>query len=323
MAIIDKERLAAGSRAVPGPMRLSAQGASIAASMTFVVILGILPLIELAAVAFGLDPHFRSSRLGLEASIGTALDATTLHSILRSGGFATVTSVLQFGVALFAVRYLFSSSLRVHRLLFLIVVPLSITPIAASLMWKSLMDYQFGLLNQSIVGMGLQRIPWLSTLPVSYPPAGMGFSEINWGQVSILVADSWLWIPFLIGGQLLAFSRVPRRLLDAAHLEGASTAQAFWRLVCPLSLPYLVLLFFLRFVDSYRAFDNAWAFFGEQTPIAHFTTRVYALGYLSRDYAAAAILAVVGTLLVTPVTTYLLWRIRQVLVGVSHEGRAS
>jgi multiple sugar transport system permease protein len=319
MPVTDKYRHSAGLRTAFRLWLPSAQDASLLAGLTFVVILGILPLLELAAVALGLDPNFRSSNSTLAGSISTALDGNNLRSILRSAGFATIAAILQFAVALLAARRLFISGPKMRWLILLLLVPLSITPIAASLMWKSLMDLQFGLLNQLIASAGLRRIPWLSTLPVSYPPVFTGFSEINWGQVSILLADSWLWTPFLIGGQLLAFSRVPHRLLDAARLEGANSEQIFWRLVCPLSMPYLSLLFFLRFVDGYRAFDNAWAFFGEQAPIAQFTSRVYAVGYLGRDYAAAAILAIAGTLLVTPVTTYLLWRIRQILGRVSRE----
>lgn len=319
MLTTNRYRRSAGPKASLGSWRPSAQDASLAAGLTFVAILGVLPLLELAAVALSLDPHFRSSHSDLADSIGTALAGNNLRSLLRSAGFSIVAGGFQFSIALLVARRLFTDGLKMPRLILLLLVPLSITPIAASLMWKSLMDLQFGLLNQLIASIGLRRIPWLSTLPISYPPAPTGFSEMNWGQMSILIADSWLWTPFLIGGQLLAFSKVPRRLLDAARLEGASSEQIFWRVICPLSMPYLTLLFFLRFVDGYRAFDNAWAFFGEQAPIAHFTSRVYAIGYLGRDYAGAAILAIVGTLLVTPVTSYLLFRIRQALGRVSYE----
>lgn len=285
--------------------------------MLFVAILGVVPLLYLFAVIGGLDEAYASPSSVSEAMTTVLRDSANYTTLARSIVFAVTASLIQFTVALFLSRVLFTKKIKTNRYLYLLVLPLGITPIAAALMWKSLFDYQFGPLNHLILAIGGSRIPWLSTGSPFGTPSG--FSELNWGQISILIADSWLWIPFLLGAMLVAFSRVPVDLLESAGLEGANKGRIFWSVVVPSSRSFLLLFFFLRFVDSFRLFDADWAFFGASPVSAHLSARVYSQMFLERDYTLATCFAVIGTLVITPISTWLLSLIRRSMIVVSED----
>lgn len=277
-----------------------------------------MPLLYLLAVAAGADPTYKSQSSIAQAITSITHDKANYGSLIRSLVFAIVASLIQIMLALLLARVFFSKKFSVTRYLCLLVLPIGITPIAASLMWKALFDYQFGPINGVLSLFGASRIPWLSTSPFAFRYT-TAFSEVNWGQVSVLIADSWLWVPFLVGAMLLAFSRVPVNLLESALLEGASKGRVFWSIILPLSRPYLLLLFFLRFVDSFRAFDTDWAFFGASPVTSHLSGRVYSQMFLERDYSLAACFAIAGAIVISPVSTLLLSLIRRSMILVRED----
>jgi multiple sugar transport system permease protein len=237
-------------------------------------------------------------------------DPRNLMSIWRSLAFATVSATAQFFVSLMLARLLFHA--RGSWLLSICLIPIAIPPIATAMMWKALFDFQSGAINIMLSAVGLSPIPWLSTIPL-FPSSPAGLS-VTWAQLSIFLTDTWAWLPFLVGAQLLAFGRVPHHLIESAALEGATDGDVFWKVICPLSRSYLVILFFLRFLDSYRTFDTVWAFFGRLPAVEQFSARVYSVGYFERDYVSSLLLVAIGVVAISPVSTSLLAIARRVLV---------
>ena len=237
-------------------------------------------------------------------------DSRNIQSVGRSLGFATIAASSQFCLSLILARLLFHA--RSSWLLPVCLIPIALPPIATAMMWKALFDFQSGIVNTILTAIGVSAKPWLSTAPL----LGSMFSSIsvNWAQFSVLLTDTWTWLPFLVGAELLAFARVPRHLLESAAIEGASVGAVFWKIVCPLSRPYLTVLLFIRFLDSFRTFDTVWAFFGRLPAVEHFSARVYAMGYFERDYRASLLLIGIGLLAISPVSAVLLSVSRRVLL---------
>lgn len=283
--------------------------------------LGALPVLFIIGVATGLfvAPGYEDSQV--DKLLAPFSNGFHRASMVRSLVFALCATAVQLVVATSIAHWVFWSRTRALILifLFLVVIPLAMTPVAIGLMWRALFDFQSGPVNMLLKSAGIGAVPWLSTIPVGLSADPVTFSEFSWGQMSLLLVDSWLWIPFLIGAELLAFWRIPRAYIDSAILNGASRLRILRKVMVPLCAPYLLFFAFLRFVDAYRTFDISWAFFGEQAPLAHFTSRVFSTGYLARDYPTAASLAIAGTLLVTPIVVFVASRIRLILVDIGNE----
>jgi multiple sugar transport system permease protein len=297
----------------------AAQNLSLAIGSVFLVILFAVPIVIGVASISGHAGPYGSSSSYHQAIDRVVEDSRNLQSVARSLKFATIASGTQFCLSMILARLLFAT--RRSWLLPICLVPIALPPIATAMMWKAILDYESGAVNVVFKAIGLGAKPWLSTAPV-FPGLSSGVS-LNWAQLSVFITDTWTWLPFLVGSELIAFSRVPNHLIESAGLEGATDGIVFWRLACPLSAPYLLIIIFVRFMDSYRTFDTVWAFFGRLPPVEHFSARVYSLGYFERDYLSALILVLIGILAISPAGAVLLSITKRIVVGTAEEPDAS
>ncbi len=86
------------------------------------------------------------------------------------------------------------------------------------------------------------RIRWLS-----HPIAA---------QWAIILADVWQWtsLTFLIF--MSGFAALPRQLINAARVMGASRSQIFWKIELPLLKPAIVIAVVIRGMEALKMFDS-------------------------------------------------------------------
>ncbi len=128
---------------------------------------------------------------------------------------------------------------RILRVLF--ILPMMITPVVVTILWKIIYDNQFGILNWALSLVGISPQVWLGN-----PQLAM---------FSVALLDIWQNTPFIILLVLAGLQVIPGDVYQAAEIDGADGWQSF-RFV---TLPYLSGTLFLgaifRVVDSFRVFD--------------------------------------------------------------------
>ena len=157
-------------------------------------------------------------------------------------GFAVALElVLGFVLAMLVSRCTWSK--KVYTTIFLI--PMMIVPIVVGYNF-SMIYIDSGPLNQILAPFlerfGIDpRIRWLS-----HPVAA---------QWAIILADVWQWtsLTFLIF--LSGFAALPRQLVNAARVMGASPWQTFWRVELPLLKPAIVIAVIIRSMEALKMFD--------------------------------------------------------------------
>lgn len=239
---------------------------------------------------------FRSHSL---ASVGQ-LSSREYASLSRSLGFAFVGAALQtlIGTAI-AVR-LYWAGATWKTGVALAASSFSLSPLIAALIWCSLFDFGSGGVNLFLSMIGLSPVPWLSSKPVTIGPMA-GFPEWNWGQLSTLIMDTWLWVPFVAGIALVFFRRVDPHYIESGLFESGSRVTVSRQILIPLALPGLALLFGVRLLDLYRSFDMNWAVFGA-SPVGQWASaRAYVLAYVSRQQGTAWLLSFVQLLVALPI----------------------
>ena len=75
-------------------------------------------------------------------------------------------------------------------------------------------------------------------------------------------------LPFSVFLLTYAMARLPRSLIDTAHVDGASHLQIYWHVILPLSAPALAALGVLLFVWSWNDFVIAFTMIGGGNPSA-------------------------------------------------------
>jgi multiple sugar transport system permease protein len=163
----------------------------------------------------------------------------------RTFYFAGVAVTLELAIG-FVLAMLVSRcthSRKLYTTIFLI--PMMIVPIVVGYNF-SMIYVDSGPLNQllsPVLGrFGIDpRIRWLS-----HPIAA---------QWAIIIADVWQWtsLTFLIF--LSGFAALPRQLINAARVMGATPRQIFWRVELPLLKPAVVIAVIIRSMEALKLFD--------------------------------------------------------------------
>ena len=148
--------------------------------------------------------------------------------------FAILTTFLNFALGLMLALVLRERRMRgqgIYRLL--LIVPFGLPGILTILVWKAMLNTDFGLINQ-ILG---SNIGWLT--------------ETNLARFSILMVNLWIGFPYFFLVCSGALTAIPEDLKEAAYVDGASSRHAFRTVVLPLLLvataPLLVTTFAFNF----------------------------------------------------------------------------
>ncbi len=134
---------------------------------------------------------------------------------------------------------------KVYMTIFL--VPMMIVPVVVGYNF-SMIYIDSGPLNQLLT-------PFLS--PFGINPRIRWLSHPAAAQWAIILADVWQWtsLTFLIF--LSGFSALPRDLIHAARVMGASRWQILWRIQLPLLKPAIIVAVVIRSMEALKLFDQA------------------------------------------------------------------
>ena len=148
--------------------------------------------------------------------------------------FAIVTTFLNFSLGLILALVLNDRRMRgqgIYRLL--LIVPFGIPFILSALVWKAMLNTDFGFINQ-VLG---ADVPWLT--------------EPSLARFSVLMVNLWCSFPYFFLVCSGALTAIPNDLKEAAFVDGASGRYAFRTVVLPLLLvataPLLVTTFAFNF----------------------------------------------------------------------------
>jgi multiple sugar transport system permease protein len=149
-----------------------------------------------------------------------------------------VEYVIAFGLALLLNAEI--RGRRFFRVAFLL--PLMLSPVAVSWMiGKSMLEIRFGPLAKLARALGWEN------------PAF--FSDPWTARLMIEAMDAWTFIPFMMIMMLAGLQALPKELLEAAKVDGASGWQTFWAIVFPLMLPVSITTIVIRIIFKLKIAD--------------------------------------------------------------------
>jgi multiple sugar transport system permease protein len=81
------------------------------------------------------------------------------------------------------------------------------------------------------------------------------FSDPWTARLMIEAMDAWTFIPFMMIMMLAGLQALPKELLEAAKVDGASGWQTFWAIVFPLMLPVSITTIVIRIIFKLKIAD--------------------------------------------------------------------
>lgn len=149
-----------------------------------------------------------------------------------------VEYIIAFGLAL-----LLNADIRARKFFRVaLLLPLMLSPVAVSWMvGKSMMEIRFGPLARLGRFLG-----WES-------PSFFGTPEV--ARLAIMVMDAWTFIPFMMIMILAGLQALPKEVLEAAKVDGATAWQSFWEVIFPLMLPVSITAIVIRIIFKLKLAD--------------------------------------------------------------------
>ena len=207
--------------------------------------------------------------------IGSPLFRTALfNTVVFTVGSIAGQFVLGLSLALFfRRRFPLSGALRS-----LILLPWLIPLIAASAVWKWLLDTDSGALNRLLVGTGVtdSGIPWLTNTDLAL--------------LTVIVVNIWIGIPFnaviLHGG----LQGIPDELYEAAAIDGTNKWQAFRNITWPMLRPVVSVVLVLGIVYTLKVLDIILGLTngGPANATQTLATQAYQLSFTTFDFGQGA-----------------------------------
>jgi len=206
-----------------------------------------------------------------------------VNTVLLAVGFVVFTNVIGLLFALALNRTLKTR----YVLRTLIFMPVVLSPIAVSYIWKFIFAYN-GSLNQILgdVGLGSWRHDWLAV-----PKLALG---------CVLVVMVWQSIGFVAVVYLAGLATVPRELEEAAAIDGAGPWRRFRRITVPLIQPSLAIATTLTLIQGLRVFDQVMALTGGGPDNATQTlaSEIYQQTFTYQEFGLGAAMALVLTVFI-------------------------
>ncbi len=167
-------------------------------------------------------------------------------------GLQGLSTTLRYAVAAVAIQTLLGLSvallltwkarwIRVFQTL--VIVPMLLPPVVATVMWKVMMVDR-GVLDYLTQSLGLQSVNWLGSP-----------SSAFW---SVLMIETWIYTPFVTLLLLAGLHGIPEEITEAAKVDGAGFFSLLWHIYLPLLRPYFVLVLVFRGIDSLKSFEVIW-----------------------------------------------------------------
>jgi len=217
--------------------------------------LACLLLAPTIAVLFALTiyPLIYSIKISLQSESGnwtlqnfTRLisDHFFLSALAHTVVYAAIALTFEFLIGL-GLALLLSAQMR-GRSVFrsLLLVPMMLPAVVVGVVWRLILNSNFGALNGTIKGIGINTdaLTWTGS-----PKLAMA---------SVIVADVWQWTPFMFLILLAGLQAIPQEPYEAALIDGASGWQTFRHVTLPLLKPAILIALLLRTMDLLRVFDQ-------------------------------------------------------------------
>jgi len=166
-------------------------------------------------------------------------------SVWRGSVYAISTIVLQIALGVGTALVLNEAFPGRNLVRSIVIFPYVVPTVIAVILWKWLLNSQFGLINYLIEAMGLTDQP-------------ISFMGRNWIMVSLIIVSVWQFFPFVVIGVLARLQTIPQELYDAAAVDGANALQRFFHVTLPQLMSVLFVIVLLRSIWMFTKFDTPW-----------------------------------------------------------------
>jgi alpha-glucoside transport system permease protein len=178
----------------------------------------------------------------------------------------------------------------------LIFLPMAISLVGASIIWKFVYDYkdssqeQIGIANAMLKGLGFDTYKFLLNDP--------------WNTIFLIVVLIWVQTGFAMVILSASIKAIPDDIVEAARLDGVSGFKMFRYITIPSIRPSLIVVLTTISITTLKAFDIVRTMTGGNFDTSVLAYQFYREYFISANQGLATAIATVIFLLVMPIVIY-------------------
>jgi multiple sugar transport system permease protein len=251
-------------------------GAFLTPSLALLALIAIGPFVYVVALGFTdlsyALPDRDGNFVGLENFRRLLDDSVAWESVLTTLTFVGAAVSIEFVLG-FAIALLFHTHLLQRRFaLTLVLVPMMLAPVAVGLLWKLMLQGDYGMLAHYLRQIGA----------VSDETAVLGDPDL--ALATVVAIDVWQWTPFVALVMLAGLLSLPREPFEAAIMDGAGRLRLFFDVTVPLLRPVIAMVLLLRAIDAFKEFDKVFILTGGGPGTATELLSIYVYRVAFRDW---------------------------------------
>lgn len=213
----------------------------------------LLALLTLYPVAYGIWISFFSKHsffpeqqfIGLANYLAVFADDEFWRSLKLGLIYSLSTIALQLALGVSAALLLHEAFPGRGLVRAVVIFPYVIPTVVAVVIWKWLLNNQFGLVNYALETAGA----------IDEPISWMGR---DWIMVSLILVSVWQFFPFVMLTVLARLQTIPPELYEAAKVDGANAFHRFIHVTLPQLSSVLFVVVLLRSIWMFTKFDTPW-----------------------------------------------------------------
>lgn len=210
----------------------------------------ILFLLIIFPLAFSLSKSFSNFNLilgdgqwtGIRNYLNAFADEKFRNSFLFTFIYAGCSTLAQLILG-------FTGALCLQKLVYgrriltvLLMLPMMVTPVVVGIIWLLMFQPDYSVVNGLLGYVGIEGPIWLQS-PLT-------------ARIAVITADVWQWTPFFTVIMLSGLLNLPKEVLEAGEIDGATWLQSLRLLVIPMMSPLILVTLLIRLIDSFRVFDS-------------------------------------------------------------------
>ncbi|GAB2451358.1 multiple sugar transport system permease protein [Conyzicola lurida] len=178
----------------------------------------------------GLDNY---TRLAADPLFWNAIGTTSYYVAINIG----LQTVLALGIAVLMHRLTQSMVIRG-----IVMLPYLIANVIAALVWFYMFDFQFGIVNEVINAIGLDRVAF--------------FGESDWAIPTVALINVWRHMGYTALLIFAGLQTIPKEVYEAGAIDGGSELRMFRSITLPLLRPVLAMVLVVTVTGSFQLFDT-------------------------------------------------------------------
>lgn len=264
-----------------------------------VIITAVVPMLGMMGISFmrwDLTSSIPPSFNGLDNYITMFKDARFLNSMKVQVILSFFILISQLLLGLIAAIALNNASSKLKWIRGIVMAPFMIPAVVVALVWLTIFTPTLSPINSILEAVGLPSPSWLATPGLSI--------------ASIVIADTWNNLPFVMLILLASLQGIPKDLYEAAEVDGANKWKSTLFITLPALKPALVLVGLIRFIESLKSFPLIYIMTGggpgTATEVTNFYAFIQGFQYSKIGYASSlAFLLFLITVVISFITIYL------------------